>query len=345
MSSREKSEKKRLALLKLLQDSGDCVTSEQLTRQLMHTGYEVSGRTVRLYLMELDKEGLTTNCGKRGRKITARGAKELSAVQAYEKVGFMAAKIDQLTYNMDFNLEARLGTVITNVSMLQLSKLPVAVPLIKRVFANGFSMGRLLCVFAPKTRVGDQTVPEDCLGIGTVCSITLNGVLLAHGIPTNSRFGGLLEVQDRQPRRFVELISYEGTTIDPLEIFIRTGMTDYTGATQTGHGRIGAGFREVPADSRTRVVEIAKQLEAVGLGGFMTIGWPGQPLLDVPVSEGRAGAIVIGGLNPIAILEEHGIRVPSRAMACLVDYRSLFPYTELDERAAAAVEAPRKTRV
>ena len=46
----------------------------------------------------------------------------------------------------------------------------------------------------------------------------------------------------------------------------------------------------------------------------------------------RIGAIVIGGLNPVAILEEQGIEVASRALSGLVDYRRLFPYEELAER-------------
>lgn len=329
---REKTEKKRLAILRILLESGECLTSSKLTRQLLDLGHDVSGRTVRLYLIELDREGLTKNFGKRGRQITSRGSKELSAVKAYEKMGFMAAKIDQLTFNMTFDIAKKSGTVIINISMLPLDKLKRAVPQIKKVFNAGFAMGRLLTLFRPGERVGELTVPEGCVGIGTVCSVTLNGVLLTHGVPTSSRYGGLLEIQDKQPRRFVELISYEGTTIDPLEIFIRTGMTDYIGATGSGNGRIGAGFREIPADSRGRVQEIAGHLEKVGLGGFMRIGWPGQPLLDIPVSEGRAGAVVIGGLNPIAILEEDGIRITSRAMANIVDYQLLFPYQELDQR-------------
>lgn len=328
----DKSEKKRLAVLKILQNSGRCLSSSEITRQLQAMGLEISGRTTRLYLLELDQEGLSQNHGKRGRTITPKGRHELSAVNVYEKVGFMAAKIDQLTFNMTFNLEQKSGWVVVNISMLPLGKITQSAKLIKKVFAAGYAMGKLLTVVEPGGRIGDQVVPEDCVGIGTVCSVTLNGVLLAHGIPTTSRFGGLLELQNGQPRRFVELISYEGTTIDPLEIFIRTGMTDYIGATQNGNGRIGVGFREIPADSRNRVSELAEKLQQVGLGGFLTIGWPGQPLLDVPVPEGRVGAIVIGGLNPMAILEEHGIATASRAMASLIDYSRLFPFQELESR-------------
>jgi repressor of nif and glnA expression len=50
------------------------------------------------------------------------------------------------------------------------------------------------------------------------------------------------------------------------------------------------------------------------------------------VIEGRVGAIVIGGLNPVAILEEQNIKVQSRALAGMVDYERLFPYHEMEER-------------
>ncbi|RJX21975.1 MAG: DUF128 domain-containing protein, partial [Desulfobulbus sp.] len=41
---------------------------------------------------------------------------------------------------------------------------------------------------------------------------------------------------------------------------------------------------------------------------------------------------VIGGLNPVAILEETGTRIQSRAMAGLVEYERLFPYQEMEGR-------------
>ncbi len=124
------------------------------------------------------------------------------------------------------------------------------------VFAAGYAMGELIVLLRPGEQVGQQAIPEGNVGIGTVCSITFNGVLVAHGIPTHSRFGGLLELRDHKPTRFVEFINYDGTTLDPLEVFIRSVMTDYVGATQTGNGLIGASFREVPADSRDHVLDL-----------------------------------------------------------------------------------------
>jgi hypothetical protein len=142
-----------------------------------------------------------------------------------------------------------------------------------------------------------------------------------------------LEIINKKPTRFVEMIRYDGTSLDPLEIFIKSRMTDYTNATENGYGLIGASFREVPAVSRDRVIEIAAQLEKIGLGSFMDIGWPEQSLLGIPIPDGQIGAIVIGGLNPIAILVEQNIDVYSQALSGLVEYQRLFPYEELEQRA------------
>ena len=109
-------------------------------------------------------------------------------------------------------------------------------------------------------------------------------------------------------------------------------MTDYAGAIKDGNGRIGVGFREVPADSRESVIGLIEILKEAGLGGFLLVGWPGQPLLEIPVTEGRAGVVVIGGLNPVAILEETGIKIKSRALAGMVEYEKLFHYKEMGDR-------------
>jgi repressor of nif and glnA expression len=332
VAMREKTEKKRLAILRILRDADRPLGSSRITERLLAEGHEIRERTVRFYLRSMDNEQLTENLGRRGRRITRRGIEELSSARIIEKVGYLAAKIDQMTYRMTFDLSSRTGTVVVNVSMVEKSELRNAAPLITRVFDAGYAMGRLMALFPPGERIGDVAIREGMVGIGTVCSITLNGVLLAHGIPTYSRFGGLLELHDHKPTRFVEFIHYSGTTLDPLEIFIRSGMTDYLGATENGNGRIGASFREVPAESRDEVVQLAQRLDTVGLGAFMAIGWPGQSLLEIPVNQGQVGAVVIGGLNPAAILEERGIKSHSRALAALAEYDLFFHYEELDAR-------------
>ena len=328
----EKTERKELAILRLLQKAGGPLTSSKLMENLHAMGHEVSERTVRYYFLDLDRKGLTQNLGKKGRVITQMGLKELGDARVFDKVGFLTARIDQLTYRMSFDLNKKSGTVITNISLFRADQLLQLAPLVCRVFEARYAMGTMMALFGPGERVGDITIPDNMVGLGTVCSITLNGVLLANGIPTHSSFGGLLELRDRKPTRFVEIIKYEGTSLDPLEVFIRSGMTDYSGATETGNGRIGVGFREVPSDCRDKIFDLMQSLEDAGLGGFLMIGWPGQPLLEIPVIEGRVGAVVIGGLNPVAILEEKGIKVQSKALAGMVEYEKLFLYQEMEER-------------
>ena len=329
---RERIEKKRLAILRVLKDANEPLTSRIISEQLINTGYDITERTVRFHLLSMDKEGLTESAGRHGRRITQKGVLELSKSRVFEKVGFLTAKIDQMTYRMKFNLVQLEGTVVINLSLIKKEHFEEACPIMMRVFEAGYSMGQLLTLFSPREQIGEYYIPEGFVGIGTVCSITLNGVLLAHGIPTKSRFGGILEIENRKPTRFVAIINYDGTTLDPLEIFVKSGMTDYIGATERGNGLIGASFRELPADSRDRVVELAHRLENAGLGGFMEIGWPGQPLHDIPINEGQFGAIVIGGLNPVAILEEYGFDVYSHALSGLVNYNRLFNYRELENR-------------
>ena len=328
----DKRKRKEILILTVLKNVKKNLSSARVAEEITSLGYDISERTVRLYLQQMDAEGLTESSGKRGHMITVRGKEELESFRIIEKVGFLSAKIDQLSYRMNFSLNTASGNVLINITIVEAGPLAKTIPLIQRVYENGYTMGQLLTFIGPGESCGETRIPEGMIGLGTVCSITLNGVLLKQGIPVTSRFGGLLELVDRKPTRFVEIIMYDGTSIDPLEIFIRSGMTNCLDLIQTGNGRIGASFREFPTESLDAVEQLVDRLKAIGLGGLVQIGKPGQSVLDIPVSEGRIGAIVIGGLNPVSILEETGIRAYSRAMAGLIDFNRLFRYEELDKR-------------
>lgn len=332
----DKKQKKRLAILDVLNRSGQLLSSTRITELLIAQNIDISERSVRLYLRELDEEGLTENMGRRGRIITEEGKHEADASRVLEGIGLLSGKIDAMAYRMDFDPVSRRGSVVINVSLIPLSEFTdTRRTLIEKVFAKGYSMGSLLALYAPGERLGNRVIPAGHVGIGTVCSITLNGVLLRRGVPTVSRFGGLLELNNGAPVRFVEIIHYDGTSIDPLVVFIRSGMADYVNAITSGNGRIGVSFREFPADSMDAVQGISKQLETLGLGSLLCLGNPGQSMYGVPVGPQRIGAIIIGGLNPMSIFEETGVHIQSSALSCLIDYNSLFHYTELKDRLAA----------
>jgi len=323
---------KRIAILNVLKDQPQPVSSARITELLSLGSLVFSERTVRFYLRQLDAEGLTVPHGRKGRVITEAGLSELGSSTIRQLPGTLSAKIDQMIYRMTFDLPTRRGTVVVNTSLVDPGQLASCTEPICKVFAKGFAMGRLMTLVGPEEAIGEIVVPKGKVGFCTVCSITINGILLKHGIPMASRFGGLLEVKNGKALRFTEIIHYGGTSIDPLEVFIRSGMTNYHGAIQDGNGLIGASFRELPGESRQRLINIGQRLEEVGLGAIMEIGLPEQPLLDIPVPPGRVGAIIVGGLNPIAVLEEREHRIFSRALSGMIEYDRLFRFEEFPQR-------------
>ena len=72
----DKRQKKRLAILDVLSRSGQVLSSTRITELLVGQNIDISERSVRLYLRELDEEGLTDNHGRRGRIITEKGKHE-----------------------------------------------------------------------------------------------------------------------------------------------------------------------------------------------------------------------------------------------------------------------------
>lgn len=328
----EKKFNKKIAILRVLKGQSQPLSSTKIAKQLSLSGFDAKERTIRFYLKELDEEGLTIADGKKGRKITEAGQAELQSSQITRRPGYLSAKIDRMIYQMTFDLPMRSGTVVVNTSLVDPYQLTSCAEKICKVFDKNFGMGKLMALAPPGESIGDLTIPRGKVGFCTVCSITLNGILLKHGIPMTSRFGGLLKLKDGKAFRFTEMIHYDGTSIDPLEVFIRSGMTDYHGAIKDGNGLVGASFREVPGESRQRLINIGQRLDEIGLGAIMELGLPGQPLLEIPVSHGLAGVIVVGGLNPIAILEEQEHRIFSRALSGLIEYDRLFRFEEFPAR-------------
>jgi len=319
--------RKVVAILRILDDAGKPLGSTRIARELHVQGIELSHRTVRYYLGMMDEQGLTRSLGKRGRAITPQGEMELQDAMAVDKIGFMVATVDALAYQMTFDLERLRGKLILNISLTDAAEVNRAVREIVKVYSAGLGMGKYVAFAAAGGRLGNFAVPPGKFAIGTVCSITVNGVLLKAGIVTHSKFGSLLEMRNGRPHRFTEIINY-------LEIFIRGQMTQVARAASTGNGIVGASFREIPTASINEVERINGELERTGLGAALLIGMPNQPVLDVPVGQGRTGMIVMPGLNALAAVEEAGIRTTNWAMKTMFDFEELVPYEELEALAS-----------
>jgi repressor of nif and glnA expression len=320
--------RKMLAILRVLSGTDEPLGARAIGRDLEPLGIELSERQVRYHLQFMDERGLTRAVGNAGRVLTDKGRHELESAQVAEKVGFVAARIDRLAYSTTFDPTTGEGDVILNVSLLAAEDLPAALECARVATDAGLSMSDLAIVAHEGEKLG-ETVPEGMVAVGTVCSVTLNGVLLHHYIPVNSLYGGLLQMREGRPLRFVELVSYAGSSIDPLHIFIASGLTSSWEAATTGSGMVGAGFREIPAAAADVAQDLIERLKQHRLSGVLAVGAPGQPLLELPVGMDRVGLVVVGGLTPMAAASERGIAVDQHAMSTTCEYSRLRPIEEL----------------
>jgi repressor of nif and glnA expression len=317
-----------LAILKVLDKHADIVGSREISRQLKMHGIDLTERTVRYHLRILDERGYTEVFGKEGRKITDKGREELKHALISDKIGFVISKIETLSYLTTLNLENMSGDIILNISYFPEDRLKDALKILKPAFSSPYVMSDKV-VFGRGGRViGDVIIPEGKIGIGTVCSVTINGIFLKAGIPVTSKFGGLVEISDRKPTRFVSLISYEGSSLDPHEIFIRSKMTNVLGAVKGKNGIILASFREIPVVCAEEAKRLAEKMADRGIGGILMIGGPNKPLLEMPVGIDKSGMVIVGGLNPVSALEESGIPTESAAMSTLYEYSKLNSFNE-----------------
>lgn len=317
-------------ILKVLNaHQGAIMGSREISRQLKHHGIELTERTVRYHMKIMDERGYTEVFGKEGRKITESGLKELASSGVLERIGFINSKIEALSFQTSFDIDTARGDIILNVSFFPEGSLDKAVKAMKPVFKSPYVMSDRVIIARGGESIGDTIVPKGHIGLGTVCSVTINGVFLHAGIPVASRFGGVLEVDNGNLSRFTALISYEGSSLDPLLIFIKGGMTAVNEAVRKKPGgKILASFREIPVVSIEKAEELTQKLGDIGIGGILSIGNPNQPLLEMPVGMDKAGMILVGGLNPAAALAESGIESESKAMAILYPYTELVAFSE-----------------
>lgn len=318
-----------LSILKILVKENKIIGSKEIAKRLKLYGINLSERTVRYHLKILDEKGYTKVFGKEGRKITEKGKKELETASTVEKVGFIINKIETLSYLADFDINSLQGKLIVNLTYIPKNKIKRALKSMEYVFNSPFNMSDKI-VYLEEDKE-DIIVSEDHICIGSVCSVTLNAILLKYGIPVISKFGGVLEIRDGEPYRFTALISYDGTSLDPLEIFIRGKMTDVCSAIKNGYGRILASFREIPLVCLDRVKEIYSLMKQKGFKGILMFGEPNKPLLDIPVGIDRVGIIVVGGLNPVAAVEEANIQTYTSAISTLYEYKEMVDFKKVYE--------------
>jgi repressor of nif and glnA expression len=322
-------ERKIIAILKVLSESTEPLGSIHIARELERHGIFLSERAVRYHLKITDERGYTQPMGHDGRMLTERGQEELKIALAPEQVGFIHEKLELLAFHTTFNPKTRIGQVPINTSIIDRADFGPAIEAMSESFRARLSVSDLVAIASEGEKLGSVVVPKGKIGLATVCSVTINGVLLKAGIPTESRFGGVLEVRDSSPRRFVAIINYAGTSLDPSEQYIRAGMTTVQGAARTGYGKILANFREIPAPSRSVAQEVLDSLKEAGIYGVYALGNTSEPLCQIAISLNRVGMVLLGGLNPVAAAVEAGIEIENIAESGMIEFNQLTSFWKL----------------
>jgi len=322
-------ERKIIAILKVLSESSEPLGSITIARELEGEGIFLSERAVRYHLRITDERGYTQSLGRDGRMITPQGLEEIKAALVPEQLGFIREKLEMMAFQTTFDPEKRSGQLSINTSLIDKGKFKKAVLAMKDAFRAGLCVSDLVATATEGERLGSVIVPAGKVGLATVCSVVINGVILKAGVPTEFKFGGVLEVRNLKPRRFVHIIDYSGTSLDPSEQFIRARMTSVREAARTGSGRILGVFRTIPAPARRIVEEKIALLKEVGINGVYTLGNTSEPICQIPIGLNRFGIVQLGGLNPVAAAVEAGVEIENIAESGLIDFEQLTSFKKL----------------
>ncbi len=232
---------------------------------------------------------------------------------------FVSHTIEDFAMQVTYDPVTGEGKVIFNLSVVRESDLMPVLEQIRTACRSGVCVSDLIRVVHAGEAINGFVVPEGHAGICTICSVTLDGILLKRGVPLHPIGGGVVEIVNRVPRRFTHLIHYDETTIDPLQVLMAEDISSVTEVIRTGNGTILANIRECHMEAEPLVAELLEDLAASQFIGVLEVGLPNSPLLGVPVSPQYLGVVAVGGTNPIGAVREAGFDVETRAIKGVIE--------------------------
>lgn len=296
-----RTERKYIEILRILKEHRDPMGAKRLSELMSERGFVLSDRAVQYYLSYLDSMGFTEKVGNQGRILTPIGLEETDNALVDDRIGFIISKLERLAYRSTFDPTTSTGDVAYNLSIAPAETA-------ERVKAAFDEIITAQCGFFNSYRIieKDPRIPPGHVGFMTICSITMDGVFQRRGIPVKMAFGGRLEIENGTPRQFRDLIAYRGTTIDPLELFISSGLTSISSFVRIKTGIALANVREVPCAAQNNVEETIQQMNACG---FIFPVVMGTQVFNLPQNPYRLSIVAFSGLNYIGNTVEHGLKI------------------------------------
>jgi repressor of nif and glnA expression len=236
---------------------------------------------------------------------------------------FVNQKIEEYAMQVTYDPQEGKGTFVYNLSLIPTVDLDGAIAVYKDAFKAGVCVSGLVRFIPTGGEIGDFRVPVDMTGIVTVCSSTLDGILINRGVPLNPIGGGVVEIEQRIPKRFTHIIRYEYTTIDPLQVLISQEITSITDVMRKGSGTILANIRECHMEAEHLIGQVMDDLIGSSFTGILDVGLPNTPALGVEVNSQYMGIVALGGTNPMAAIREADIPVTIYAMKGVLEIETM----------------------
>ena len=311
-------------LLRLI-DNEEPIGSIRLVELMKERGYSIKGRTIRVTLSELDEAGLTEKVPGRGRRLTTEGRAELARGNVSGRLEQIRERIATLTSQVTYDPLEDVGEVVAASATVGEADLEAAFDALERL--DDSPLGP---VFASVDDREDGTYRLDFPS-----SITLDGVLLTHGISADLETAGLVEyttdvVDDTDGAatatdadetgiavdegsgtetaengggivRYVDALSGEGSTMDVVSLLIEAGRTNVSDVVESGSGLLIVDNREFPL---TRYQEASDLSVATRdrLGGVLDLRRPRE---SGPFPAGDPGwdfaSLTYSGMGEVAI--------------------------------------------
>lgn len=229
------------------------IGSVHLTEHLRERGYSITERTVRLILSDLDGDGLTEKAGGKGRRLTPAGRAELERGRVSGRTQHVRERLSDLTSRVTYDPWDDAGSVVVGT---------VRVPAAERSTLEGVLAGLDGSPLGPVVAAVEER--DGALEVAVPSSVTVDGVLLSHGIDSHPDTLGLVEYRADPPagslpydddapaegggaiRRFTDVVGDERATLDLVSLLIGANRTDVAAAVDGDTGLLVADNREIP---------------------------------------------------------------------------------------------------
>ncbi|MEE1128460.1 MAG: NrpR regulatory domain-containing protein [Methanobrevibacter sp.] len=228
------------------------------------------------------------------------------------KIPFVLSKSWNLIQQVNFDVEKRKGDIIANVSYINKDEIDKSLNIMEETYNNNPKY------INPYYKLLSHPTDDEKIGIATICSLSIDGLLINHGIMSTPKYSGLLELTE--PPLFIELISYNGTTVDPHKIFLSKNMTSISKTNDPN--KILASVKEIPYIARDYAVHLLERLNNIGFSIYK-IGKPRELIYNSKVDNYNFGVIAGGGLNSIGPIKENGINIEVKAIEKLIPFESM----------------------